>query len=249
MRNLCVYLFLVLAVISMRCEKDDNDEPTTPNDQVTTNDFLASSKYDKLVIEIQYVAGFAPTAAAIANLKSFLEQRLNKPAGITIVQTEIASPGNTLYSATDIRNIEKANRTQNTADKTLTAYLLFVDADYSGNSGDSKVLGIAYDNTSMAIFEETVKEFSGGISEPSAATLESTVMLHEFGHILGLVNNGSTLQTAHQDTPHGKHCNNENCLMYYTAETSDIVANLFTGGTIPELDIACIADLQANGGK
>lgn len=57
------------------------------------------------------------------------------------------------------------------------------------------------------------------------------------------------MQTLHQDTAHGKHCDIENCLMYWTAETGEGLLNSITGGNIPTLDTQCIADLQANGGK
>jgi hypothetical protein len=249
MKNYLTIAAFVFFVFS-GCDNSDSDDsgPSVINGKITTNDLLSATKYENLVVEIQFFPGHAPTTAAVTNLKNFLEARLNKPGGITITQTEIASTGKSAYSADDIRTIEKANRKQSAADKTVTTYFLFVDGDYAGNSGSSKVLGIAYGATSMAIFEKTVKDYSGGLGEPSETVLESTVILHEFGHILGLVNNGTSLQSAHQDTAHGKHCTNEDCLMYYTAETSDIIANL-VGGGIPTLDAACVADLQANGGK
>ena len=83
---------------------------------------------------------------------------------------------------------------------------------------------------------------------PSTAKLESTVLQHEFAHILGLVNNGTPLVDNHHDDEHEGHCDNQDCLMYYLAETSDIAANLF-GISAPTLDANCRADLQANGGK
>ena len=127
-------------------------------------------------------------------------------------------------------------------------YFFFADADYAGNSGDAKVLGVAYGSSSMAIFEKIVQDYSGGLTQPAVTTLESTVIHHEFAHILGLVNNGTAMQAAHQDEAHGRHCNNKGCLMYYAAETTDIVG-LLTGGNVPQLDASCIADLQANGGR
>ncbi|NNC69731.1 MAG: membrane metalloprotease, partial [Flavobacteriaceae bacterium] len=66
---------------------------------------------------------------------------------------------------------------------------------------------------------------------------------------LGLVNVGSPMQTHHQDTAHGKHCIEEECLMYYTAETGEGLVNMLSGGSVPSLDTQCKADLQANGGK
>ena len=84
---------------------------------------------------------------------------------------------------------------------------------------------------------------------PSLEVLETTVVNHEFGHLLGLVNAGSPLQSDHQDTEHGKHCTEQDCLMYYTAETGEGIINMLSGGSVPSLDAQCIADLQANGGK
>lgn len=256
MRYFLSYSFLLLLVLFLACQKEDptpeneenEKEDPVENSSITSNDFLSDASFDKLVVEIQYVSGYQPTGKAMENLKTFLEQVLKKPGGVSIVQNEIASPGNSVYSLQEIRDIEKANRTELAAGSTLAAYFFFADADYAGNSGDSKVLGIAYGSTSMVIFEKTIKEFSGGVTQPSASTVETTVINHEFGHVLGLVNNGSNMQTAHQDETHGKHCDNKDCLMYYTVGTSEIVSNI-VGGNIPELDARCKDDLKANGGK
>lgn len=244
MRFLTIALaFLLFAVIpgckKHKIEKDERADP---------NDFLASSDYDKLVVELQYVQGYAPTEATVNNLKSFLEQRLNKPGGVSIVPRSVSSPGKSVLTLDDIKKIEQENRQEHTSRKTLTAYFFFANADYVENQGSAKVLGIAYGSSSMVIFEQTIHDLSGGLSQPPRATLETTVVLHEFGHILGLVDNGSPMQSQHLDAPHGKHCSNSNCLMYYAAETSDIVANVL-GGNIPQLDANCLDDLRANGGK
>ncbi len=239
------FIFFLLIAAGIGCKKDKS---VSIDKKINPNDFLSANNYDQLVVEIQYVTGFEPTAGTVANLKAFLEQRLNKPAGITFVMNAVASSGKTTFSADDIRSIEGAHRTQQTSGKTLTAYFYFADGDYASNSGSSKVLGVAYGNTSMVIFEKTIREFSGGIGKPSATVLESTVIEHEFGHILGLVNNGTGMQSAHQDEPNGKHCSDKDCLMYYAVETSSFIGNLM-GGVIPSLNSQCIDDLRANGGK
>ena len=73
--------------------------------------------------------------------------------------------------------------------------------------------------------------------------------MHEFGHILGLTNLGSDLQSNHEDASHPKHCNVESCLMFWAAETGSGIGNMISNGSAPQLDAQCIADLQANGGK
>lgn len=247
MDKLIKYAILLLFVMASGCRKDSVTNNSSPVN-VIPNDFLSNSNYDKLVVEIQYLNGFAPTAGAINNLNTFLQMRLNKTTGITIVQKVISSPVKSVYTLAEIQAIENVNRTQKTNGKTLTAYFFFAEGDYAANSGSSKVLGVAYGSSSMVIFEKTIRDFAGGVTQPPLTTVESTVIHHEFGHILGLVDNGTPMKAAHLDSSHGKHCDDQNCLMYYAAETSDIVANL-VGGNIPALNTKCLDDLKGNGGK
>lgn len=100
----------------------------------------------------------------------------------------------------------------------------------------------------MVVFGKKIHDNSGGLGQASRTKLEATVLEHELGHLLGLVDIGSPMQTNHKDASHGNHCNNTNCLMYYAAETTDILGYLLTGN-IPSFDANCIADMKANGGK
>lgn len=238
----CKTLLPILLCFILSCKKEGYF-----NDRVSPHDFLSNSPYQTLEVEVQFAGGFEPTSATISNLKTFLESRLNKSGGINIVQTTIPAPGQATYTLDNIRRIEKDHRTRHTEKGVLTAYVLLLDGEYAGNSGNSKVLGITYENSSIVLFEKTIRDYSGGIGEPSRSTLETTVCTHEFGHILGLVNYGTDMQTDHQDHTNGYHCNNQNCLMYYTAETTDILANILGGP--PSLDAQCINDLRGNGGR
>ncbi len=250
--NTGFYLSLLIFACSslfISCKKDNSTAPNSPTAMgVTAKDFLSSSYYTKLQIEVQFVYGYKPTPTAIENIKSFLQQRINKPGGIEIIYTTIEPSSKTVYTIDDIRNIEKANRTIKNNESTLSAYILFLDGEYSQNTENLKTLGVAYGPSSLAIFENAIRDLSGGLGQPSITSVETTVTEHEFCHVFGLVNNGTALTSAHQDAAHGKHCNNTNCLMYYATETSDIINNLL-GNNIPSLDQNCINDLKANGGK
>ncbi len=248
----CVMLigsFLILSATA--CKKSDTVSGipaiSSENNKVVgaaANDLLSASKYSSVKIEIQYMPGFQPDAAAVNNLTNFINSLINKPGGVSVIQTPIASAGKTVLSLNDIATVEKNNRTVYTSGTQLGVYFLFTDGNYS----ETNVLGLAYRNTSMAILGKTIHDNSGGIGQASRTKLESTVLEHEFAHILGLVNIGSSMQTNHQDAAHGNHCNNTSCLMYYTSETTDILGILLTGN-IPVLDTNCKADLTANGGK
>jgi hypothetical protein len=241
-----LFLFLVIISVAMGC--DTPEDPALKNRSVRPADFLSEADYKSLTVEVAYVEGFQPTASTVQNLKAFLGARLNKSTGINIVQRPVPSPGATALNADLLRQLELEYRTENTGGSNITAYIFFSDADYASNNGSSKTLGVAYDYSSMAVFEKAIHEFSGSPGKPTLTTLETTVIFHEFSHILGLVNNGTQMQEQHQDNAHEGHCNNQDCLMYYLAETSGIATTLF-GGTVPSLDANCLADLRANGGK
>lgn len=248
---LCLQTFIFLS-----CEKENpelkefNPNGTLNQKQVgeSARDLLSSEKYKHLEVEICYVEGYAPTQAAISNLKIFLNQRVNKPLGITFKYNSIVSPNKITFTVNEIDLLEKSHRTVFNRVDTIGVYFFFADGGYSEDSENSKVLGIAYRNTSMALFEKSIQNYSGGFNQPEKSKLETVVLNHEFCHIIGLVNGGTSMQTLHQDTTNGKHCQTENCLMHYTVETGNVIANLL-GTSMPQLDPECIKDLQANGGK
>lgn len=212
----------------------------------SATDLLAAASFSSLKVEVVYVEGHEPTAGTLTNLKAFLEKRLNKPQGIIIQKTAIASPKLAPYSIRDIEQVERDFRALHNQGNSLAVFAFIADGAYADNEN---VFGKAYKNTSVALFGTKIDQYSGGIGQPSKTLLATTVMNHEFGHIMGLVNIGVLPQTDHQDTAHGRHCDVKNCLMYWTAETGDAVANLVGLSQAPNLDSQCIADLQAQGGK
>ena len=210
----------------------------------SANELLSAGTYNSLKIEIQYMTGYAPDAAALNHLQNVLNTYLSKPSGITIVTKEISASSFATLSIDQVRAIEEQSRTVFTAGDQLGVYVLYTN----GNFSDNNVLGAAFRNTSIAIFGKTIHDNSGALGQTSRTKLEGTVLDHEFGHILGLVDLGSAMQANHKDVTHGNHCTNTNCLMYYASETTDILGVLLTGN-IPSFDSNCIADMHANGGK
>lgn len=251
-------LFLFAAFLTVAgCSSDDDASTTengvnrTPNLKATgssANDFLAASKYNTLVIEVFYVENFRPAAQTLINLKNFMEARLNKPGGVSIIEKQVPSFGLAPYDINEVANIESAIRTKYNVGNVLTMYMFFADGGTTTDTDTAFTLGSAYRNTSFVMYESTIKNLSDGIGEPDRVNLETTVILHELGHLLGLTNLGSPMVNPHEDGAHPKHCTNENCLMYWKAEGSDLL-DMMIGGNMPQLDANCLADLQANGGK
>jgi len=260
MKNKLLALLLIAGLVSACSDEEnpspDNGDDGNGNDDVqnyhknpvgySANDLLATDEFTQLQIEIIHVQDFALEDESLETLKDFLQDRLHKPDGINITTTAIESPGRAPYSSEDITEVEENQRSLFTSDNTITVYGFVADGQFNQNEN---VLGLAYRNTSFIIFESQIKANSGGLNQPSKALLESTVINHELGHLLGLVNNGTPMQEDHQDDEHGHHCDNEDCLMYWTAETGDIVSSLVGMDNPPPLDESCINDLKANGGR
>ena len=248
------YIFIIWLIISsIGCSKTFNPYSNDPNDPdyfynrpvgVSANELLSDLKYKSLKIEIQYMAGFEPSATSVTHFQNLLSSLLNKPSGISIILREIPPSPSSILSIDQVFAVERENRTVFTTGDQIGVYLLITN----GNNTDNKVLGAAYRNSSMVLFGKNIKDNSGNIGQPSRYKLESTVMEHEIGHLLGLVDLGSAMQTNHKDSPHGNHCTNNNCLMYYSSDTHDIFGFLLSGN-IPTYDANCLADLRANGGK
>lgn len=250
-------LFLVscslLFIISCSDSSTDSDTDTPPaefNSNAAPGDsaqsFLEGDQYTSLQVEIDYMPGQEPTQEGLNNLQTFLEERLNKQTISLNTPTEITPESQSSYSADEIRALEKEYRDNYTeaGSNTLHVYFLVADGEYSSNSN---VLGIAYWNTSVAFFGQTIENVSGTPpTAPSEEKIESTVFRHEFGHIMGLVGNGSPTQSDHK-TSGSAHCTQDGCLMEPSVETANFFENF--SGEIPPLDEYCIQDLQANGGK
>lgn len=248
--GILIILLLVLVSTNTGCKKDPQLTIPGNKEAVGASAFhlLNDQQFSSLYVEVMYMEGHAPTSESMENLKEFILSVARKPNGVQVIQKEITAGNQDSYSLIDIRNIEDQNRELFNSAAYLAISFIFLDGPYSGNTDDSQYLGVAYHNMSMAVFQKTVIENSGGLTQPSRTKLESTIINHELGHIFGLVNNGTPMGVDHQDDQHGNHCDNNNCLMYYAVETTDIVDNLI-GNSIPELDQNCGHDLSSNGGK
>lgn len=242
--------FLIVATL-WACRKETTTQvltgPTGSADKLavgaSAHDLLAANTYTQLNIEIQYAPGMKPQDQSVSNLVSFLNTYLNKPGGINVSLSQVGSIGKTPVTADDLAAFTDAHRTRYTDGSQLSLYIYFADADFS----EKGVAGVSFRNTALAILEKTVQANSGGFNQAGRVKVESGVLEHEMGHLLGLVNNGTSMTVAHEDSSHKAHCNNSNCLMYYAIETSGLFNML--DNSVPSLDANCVNDLKANGGK
>lgn len=254
-----VFGLLILLTVLGSCSDDEgslssgNGNSQNLNNRSTgasANELLSETTYTNLIIEAVYVDGFRPEASSLNNLVSFLDSRLNKSGGISIIERDIPAQPYDTYTIEEVRQVEDEFRTQFSSGNTIAVFVLFAENASASDSGNNVVLGTAYRNTSLVMYQSTIENFSGGLNQPNRVTVETAVYAHEFCHIMGLVNLGTPLTSQHEDPDNDKHCNVTNCLMQAQLESGNIFDMMSAlGSGVPNLDAQCIADLQANGGK
>ena len=275
-------LFLLAALIFfLGCSKDDDNGNSGPEGVNKTqnllavgdsaNDILSNDNFTSLLIEIAHVDGFRPTNEAMLNFETYLRDRTFKE-DIEIQYLSLPSPDQPDLTIQEVANLEDQNRTAFTSGDTLAIYIYFADAPDEDDDEDSGVvtLGSVYRNTSMVIYEETVRNLASKSLTITTADVESATLNHEFGHLFGLVNIGTPVVNDHEDVqldengdpvldsngnPVGNnHCDVDGCLMRAELQFGVGIMGMLEsmaakGLAIPTLDAECILDLQSNGGR
>ena len=199
-------------------------------------EILQSSQYSKLHIEINYVTNNAPDSDAINLLKQRIKDVSDKTS-ITVSQSAFGSTDNS-YSLEEIIDIEKNERERFKSGDTFVIHILYLNGEYQDND---KTLGLAYTGSSFVLFKEKIEDASFLLISPT--DIEKSVIVHEFGHLLGLINNGYQSPHNHEDSQHPNHSNNEESVMYWAIESQDI-GNQIDGEPPNEFDADDLDDLR-----
>jgi hypothetical protein len=250
-RKVHLVLPFILLPVLLACQKDESMDRSEGREQdagAEAESFLEASPYSAMTLHVLYMKGYKPKSRALDSLGRFLERHLKKPDGIDIETQRVSSGGKSSYSIEDIDQRIEEHRYYPLASERVHVYSLVVDGSYEEDGSGASTLGVAYRPHRTGIFGASVHEYSDEATEPERWKLEGTVLAHELGHLLGLVDNGSPMVNDHRDSGNGAHCDNSDCLMYHSTATSDVVGKLF-GSEIPDLDGNCQADLESNGGK
>lgn len=259
-------LFCSLLILSS-CKSDDNSDTTDDTAEdfkaenrkalgLSAGDILSSGTYPKMVVEFVYSEGFRPRQETLDFFSDFLNERVFKPGGITFTETVIDPPPGAPYNSQEIRDIEDANRTLYTTDDTIAIYVFFSNGSAFGDTQTGFTLGSAYQNTSMVVYEKTLRDIALNNTDFDLGALEDTTLRHEFGHILGLVNiQQDDIHDTHEDLDNLKHDVLDTCLMFFQAQSANnrmieqMMAVSRSKNQGPQLDERCIEDLQSKGGK
>jgi hypothetical protein len=201
---------------------------------------LDDSTYTSMVVEIDYEPGYKPELSSTDLLKERLESVCKKPQGIEIQFTETDFANEDIWDANDVRVTGWEEKSHDPRDgSTLYWQVIFPAGVYENES----VLGVAVDASTISIFKDSIDDAENFLRRPSAEKIENSVLVHEFGHLLGLVNTVYTSPENHEDSEHPGHSNNDDSVMYWAIESSSI-ANFFDNELPTEFDIDDKNDLK-----
>lgn len=224
---------------------------------------LFSPGVTRVTLEVDYQAGAAPyTTGAVlgpnpwevfdANAEALFSRH---PRTLVIPRTlaemeQVTVTSGPDFNVSELQALAEQHRDVPSTRTERSFYMLFLDG-YFENNGQrvSNVLGVSLGDGRGTTF--LFKPVIDSTSSPRET--EQGTAIHEFGHAVGLVNNGVPLTTPHQDSEHGAHCTNTGCVMFWQVDQDPnyIVNNLLgplTGSNPVVFDDACLDDAHAAGG-
>ncbi len=140
-----------------------------------------------------------------------------------------------VHTADDIRRLADTQGEPDGADVAVL-HLLYL----AGRSDQDGVLGVTVRADTIAVFPDEIASATSPLV--GATRIERAVVVHELGHVLGLVD--LFLNDHREDPDHPGHSTNRNSVMYWAVE-SDVVAQLFGGPPPVDFDSADLADLRS----
>jgi hypothetical protein len=223
-----------------------------------------SAEVRRVVLEVDYAVGAEPYAAgddefnpwditranAEALFRAVDGKSIEVPSGLDEMQRlDDVPPGP--YDRTDLRAVAKAHRDREPSRRTFSYYVLWLPGIYRrGGEDQPNVLGVTLvDDGIIALFKPAIDGVAGALAGSAfGGFIEQMVLTHEFGHAVGLVDNGVEPRSDHHDDAHRTHCRNPHCVMYFGVEgEADLLQFLqqyldSDGSDLVLFDDACLDD-------
>ena len=177
-----------------------------------------------------------PRTTSIARAASTLREVTGKDVDMRD-SIPIDGPGDGPWTAEKIRAMSDKQGRVTQGGTYAVVRMFFLDGSFEG---DRSVLGVAVRGDTLAVFTQAINSATTRLV--GAAALEEAVLVHELGHLLGLVD--LARDTGRDDPEHPGHSTNTESVMFWAVESS-LVSQVFDGPPPREFDAADLADLQA----
>jgi hypothetical protein len=242
---------LALGLVDIACAPRTKVVVVPPGAQAAS---YLTAGLSRMVIEVSPVEGRAPDPQALDLLVQRILERCKKPGGVQVVvdpevplssivgTATVAAVTTHDYSIGELGSVEAQTRLVMPPADAAYLHVVYLDGELGGTP---TTLGLAFKPGAVAMFKDALRTL---IVEPVQGEVEGSVLVHEFGHQMGLVNQGTPLTVDHEDGQHLGHCSNPQCVMFWELET-----RARPGGAIEippdDYDAACKSDLEAAGGN
>lgn len=233
MKNVRVVLLLLLAFASA-CGQQKKITDYVRQQDIDSAEFFSDS-VTEFAVDVYYEASAAPFTGPLTDspertwaitrqsfievFKTHVRRKVSVPQDLPAMR---AIPDNNIVSW-DEKQLMALSKSLDTPPVTgrATAKVIFIKGNYQGQS---TVLGIHFSGVKTAfVFKDGITLFAGGI--PFQQRIEQATVVHELGHVIGLVNNGVPMVAPHEDSEHPHHTTDPDDVMYWdlisTATRSD----------------------------
>lgn len=213
-------------------------------------------------VEIDYETGNAPYTGNIVGFGDTFDVSVNNVGRLFAGKKLLSLPTRTAdmqdvgviadeqLAVDDLLALAAAHRAQHDTPTRKTYYVLFVSGYFTDQNGPQQlVLGVSLGDTGVIAMFKDVIDSTGTPGLSTVRHVEQTTLVHELAHAIGLVDTGVPLTSPHEDTAHGAHCTNEDCVMHFLNEGADEISAFVSQSVLSNqtilFDAACLADVDA----
>jgi len=221
-------------------------------------DYIRSQPYGTLLIEVDRVGNIQPHESIVTHVQSNLEAMLGKTVQIELDEVLDSPEQDQSWTIAELDTLHANHFSMEVDAQTIKMHTLLVEGQFTEETDNGyRKLGHAWAQNRLVIFGQTMLTLCDSLALDSNINRTllcrmaiAEVWTHEIGHLLGLVDSGLPMVSAHRDTDHGNHDMDPNCVMYWTTEGEVLLERLeerLQAGEAENLWFcdACQADIEA----